>query len=341
MKCFNYYILIISSQIGFLSAALCQDLTFSQFQEMPLLRNPSIAGIFKGDIRVQSAYRSQWLSVTTPYKTMALSTEVRFPVGSSDNYFTTSLQVSNDEAGDSRLRRTQILPAINFLKSINNDNGYLSLGFLGGWVQSQFDPTKMTFDDQFQNGQFNPANSTNQTFSQTSTSFLDAAVGISYSDMVANGTEIYLGGAYYHFNKPRASFNGEKLILQPRYVANLGIKMKSGENDLVYVYVDHIRQESHRQTLTGIHFQHFFSNYEDDENISLTLGGIYRWADAIIPVLKFEFLKMAIGISYDINISRLNTASQLRGGFEITASCKSSLNMRNSSQNQTKCPPRF
>ena len=39
-----------------------QDFTFSQFQEMPLLRNPAIAGLFAGDIRLQSAYRSQWLS---------------------------------------------------------------------------------------------------------------------------------------------------------------------------------------------------------------------------------------------------------------------------------------
>ena len=30
-----------------------QDVHFSQFFEAPLWRNPSLAGIFKGDIRVQ------------------------------------------------------------------------------------------------------------------------------------------------------------------------------------------------------------------------------------------------------------------------------------------------
>jgi hypothetical protein len=30
-----------------------QDIHFSQFFEAPLLRNPSLAGIFTGDIRVQ------------------------------------------------------------------------------------------------------------------------------------------------------------------------------------------------------------------------------------------------------------------------------------------------
>ncbi|MGZ3910129.1 MAG: type IX secretion system membrane protein PorP/SprF, partial [Flavisolibacter sp.] len=37
-----------------------QDIHFSQFFEAPLLRNPSLAGIFTGDIRVQAVYRDQW-----------------------------------------------------------------------------------------------------------------------------------------------------------------------------------------------------------------------------------------------------------------------------------------
>ena len=211
---------------------------------------------------------------------------------------------------------------------------------MGGWVQSQFDPTKMTFDSQFQNGQFN-SSLPGQTFSQTSTSFIDAAVGVSYSDMIANGTEFYLGGSLYHFNKPKASFNNDMIILKPRYVFNLGVNMKSGDYDNVFVYVDHIRQAANVQTLMGMYYRHILIDNEDDQNVSVSAGGIYRLADAIIPVIKLEFLKVCIGVSYDVNISRLNTASQYRGGFEITASYKSSLNIRNSSLNNMKCPVAF
>jgi hypothetical protein len=49
--------------------ALAQDIHFSQFFEAPLLRNPSLAGIFTGDVRIQAVYRDQWNSVTTAYKT--------------------------------------------------------------------------------------------------------------------------------------------------------------------------------------------------------------------------------------------------------------------------------
>ncbi len=45
-----------------------QDLHFSQFFEAPLLRNPSLAGIFIGDYRVQGVYRDQWNSITDGYR---------------------------------------------------------------------------------------------------------------------------------------------------------------------------------------------------------------------------------------------------------------------------------
>jgi hypothetical protein len=43
----------------FAARSFSQDAHFSQFFEAPLLRNPSLAGIFAGDIRVQAVYRDQ------------------------------------------------------------------------------------------------------------------------------------------------------------------------------------------------------------------------------------------------------------------------------------------
>ena len=57
-----------------------QDIGFSQFYEQPLLRNPALAGIFNGDVRLTASYRNQWQSVTVPYRTLALSTEIKFPM---------------------------------------------------------------------------------------------------------------------------------------------------------------------------------------------------------------------------------------------------------------------
>src|SRR5687767_14196165 len=63
-----------------------QDIHFSQFFETPLLRNPSLAGIFTGDLRLQMVYRTQWSSVTVPYQTGSFNAEYKLPMGNSNDF---------------------------------------------------------------------------------------------------------------------------------------------------------------------------------------------------------------------------------------------------------------
>src|SRR3954462_11675496 len=79
--------------------SLSQDLHFSQFFEAPLLRNPSLAGIFEGDIRVQGVYRDQWNSFTNAYRTGSLNAEYKMPVGATNDFITTGIQMLYDKAG--------------------------------------------------------------------------------------------------------------------------------------------------------------------------------------------------------------------------------------------------
>src|SRR6187549_3155893 len=88
-----------------------QDLHFSQFFEAPLLRNPSLAGIFTGDIRVQGVYRDQWNSVTNAYRTGSLNAEYKMPVGRGNDFITTGVQALFDKSGTVGLTTVELLPA--------------------------------------------------------------------------------------------------------------------------------------------------------------------------------------------------------------------------------------
>src|SRR5947209_1368176 len=161
------YILLFFT-INLFVSGFSQDLTFSQFYEMPMLRNPSLAGLFNGDIKVSIAHRSQWQSVTVPYQTSALGVEYKLPVLGYNDFMTLGLAASLDVAGDVKLKRTQLLPVLNFHKSLSGDiDNYLSLAVMAGPVQSQFDPTQAKFDDQFVNGSYSSGNQTSQTFTKT------------------------------------------------------------------------------------------------------------------------------------------------------------------------------
>jgi hypothetical protein len=61
---------------------------------------------------------------------------------------------------------------------------------------------------------------------------------------------------------------------------------------------------------------------EDPDNSSyiFNFGSYIRWGDAIIPVIKLESNAFTLGLSYDINISSLQTVSEGRGGFELSLS---------------------
>jgi type IX secretion system PorP/SprF family membrane protein len=121
-----------------------QDVHFSQFFEAPLWRNPSLAGLFNGDIRVQGVYRDQWNSVTDAYRTASINTEFKMPIGQGYDFLTAGFQLVHDQAGTIGWSTSYLLPAINYHKSLSDyKNSYLSLGFMGGYVQHQFDQSKI------------------------------------------------------------------------------------------------------------------------------------------------------------------------------------------------------
>jgi len=77
----------------FIHNVYAQDIHFSQIGETPLLRNPALAGLFNGDVRVQNIYRSQWNSFTDAYQTVSSNLEFKIPVGQGDDYATLGAQV--------------------------------------------------------------------------------------------------------------------------------------------------------------------------------------------------------------------------------------------------------
>ena len=58
----------------------------------------------------------------------------------------------------------------------------------------------------------------------------------------------------------------------------------------------------------------------------------------MMPVVKLDYYKISIGITYDVNTSKLKTASQYRGGYEVTLSYKTFNHRYNSSVDKVRCP---
>lgn len=295
-----------------------QDIHFSQFYQSPLLRNPALAGLFDGDIRVQGVYRDQWNSVTKAYRTGSLNAEYKLPVGQGDDYLTVGLQSYFDRAGTVSYTKLMFYPAINFHKSISVErNMYISAGFMGGWVQHSIDLTKVTTNSTYEGMGINE-NITDPTYA-----YLDGSTGISFNTQIKDDPEnnLYLGVAYHHFNRPGNSFYRNKNIqLSPKWVFSGGLKLNVGEYSFVEIQGDHYHQGAFKQTILGAMYGLKIGPYPDEPDYTLSLGTFMRLQDALIPVLKLEYPPYAISFSYDANVSKLKPSSLGRGGFEMSIS---------------------
>jgi type IX secretion system PorP/SprF family membrane protein len=318
-----------------------QDINFSQFYELPLLRNPALAGVYKGDMRATSGIRSQWGSITVPYKTSALGVEMKRSTGdNSDDYLSFGLQFTGDIAGDSKLSRTQYFGMLAYHKSVSKEkDAYLTIGFLGGGVDQHFDVAALKFGDQFIAGAYTPTNPTRQNFSRTQLMYWDASAGISFSSITRNNTRYYIGGSYFHFTQPKVAFNPDNDIrLNKKAVVNAGLSTPVTEFNSFILYADFFLQGGNSQLQGGVLYRHDIEQPDEDLPLSLYVGGFYRWNDAIMPVIKIDYHKLGIGLTYDVNVSKLMTVSRGGGGFELTLSFRSFFKSGNSSLEKTRCP---
>lgn len=323
---------------GLLSVAAvpAQDIHFSQFFEAPLLRNPSLAGIYTGDIRVQAVYRDQWNSVTNAYKTGSVNGEYKMPVGKGNDFLTMGLQLLYDKAGTAALTTTHVLPALNFHKSLSNEtNRYLSLGFMAGPVQRRIDRSRITTNSQYD------GLGDGETFTAAQYTYFDGAIGMSFNSQLNANPEnnLFAGLAYHHFNKPKNSFyRSASVELQPKLVASAGVRFSVTELSYLTLQADHSLQGGFHETVAGALYG--LKLAEESENPVYTLhgGAFLRWNDALIPVVKLDYHPFSLSLSYDINISKLKTSSLGRGGFELGLSYIGLLDRMRSAVNTTLCP---
>ncbi len=295
-----------------------QDIHFSQFDATPLQINPALTGRFDGDLRFVGNYRNQWASITTPYKTTALSLDSK----SDFKYLKKStiaygVQLMNDKAGDSDFGTTGFGLNLAFHKGFLRDSSLvLSLGAVLGYNQLSINYTNLSFNNQFDGYQYNPNLPSGMTPTDNRFSFFDFTAGTNLYYRINKTASFGSGFAIHHLSKPEYSWFSENPIsLNRRFVFHgvCEIKTRFYTHFLPSFLV--MQQGKYNEIAAGGTIK-FVT--EQAYIPAFYLGSWYRVRDASIVKVGVDYRNLNIGFSYDINNSRLMNASNGDGGIEIS-----------------------
>jgi len=317
-------LLILS--LPLLTKVAAQDPNFSQFFVSPLTLNPAMTGKFVGDFRIAGNYRDQWPAISKAYVTTTASFDMpilRSKISDLDTWGVGVMAMA-DKTANGVLTSNYISITTAYHKGIDEDGLHqIGIGFQGTYTSKRLDGTKLDFLDELDaNGGFTGVSAEPIDDQQINVTHFDFAVGALYNGSTDGYNNFYLGASAYHLNRPKESFTGDIFYeLNPRVTINAGGAVPLADKSrTIYMSGLYSRQAGATNIVLG-GAAGFMLNGDEENPTSVFFGAWTRFNnvnDAVIPYLGLEWSGFRFGASYDVNISSLKTASQSRGGIEIS-----------------------
>jgi type IX secretion system PorP/SprF family membrane protein len=306
--------------ISTLKIASAQDPNFSQFFASPLTLNPALTGKFDGVFRVAGNYRNQWPTINNAFVTGTAS----FDMGILKNaipevdQFGVGIMMFSDKSGSGALTNNYIALSTAYHKSLDEDGFHqIGAGFQATYVNKRLDVTKVYFEDQLTSNGFTGVTSEVFSQQQMSVSYFDVNAGILYNGTTNGDNNYYFGASMYHLTRQKETFQNGEYYLEPRLTLQAGGRIPLAVNRAIHISANHSRQAKAVNTIVGGAFE-MNLNPEEPVPTNLYFGSWYRFGDAVIPYIGLEFKSFHFGFSYDVNVSSLKPASNVRGGAELS-----------------------
>lgn len=302
------------------SFAHAQDPHFSQFFSSPLTLNPAFTGKFFGNYRVTGNYRNQWPSINNAFTTATASVDMHImqnKIASNDSWGF-GMVGYNDNSANGAVKFNYASLSTAYHKGLDEDGMHqLGAGFQVTYANMLINTANLTFEDQLTNSGFTGITSEVFNFSTLKSNYIDVNAGFLYNGSTSERNNFYFGVSMYHINRPKQSFTGADYVLNPRTTFHAGAYFPLGFQTTLHMSAIHMSQGGASESMMGAALQ-LNATPDAPKPTSFYFGTWVRLNDAIIPYLGFEFDDFRFGATYDYNSSALKTASQNRGGIEIS-----------------------
>lgn len=295
---------------------------FSQFFSTPLLTNPAHTGLMEGPYRFASNLRSQGAGGSGNFFTGYVSGDVsllreKLPLGHKAGV---GLYLMNDGSLFGAVKTAGAgLSAAYHVGLDQYGESSLGLGVQATYQQRRIDFSKLTFENQYGPGGYDGGLPVGEPLNADSRSFFDLNAGMIYRTAIENKT-VFAGFSVYNILQRSEALLTDEYRMPTRYAFQAGAQFSMGEAGRVYTSLTTMYQAKATElTLGGAYGMPL-----GEENAGELVGGLwYRYRDAVIPYLGFQFNGFQAGLSYDYTVSGLRTGANVRNGYELTLLFKS------------------
>lgn len=309
-------IIIIAIILLTFSNIKAQDGQLSYIYASPLSINPAYTGYTSGaKWRAMTTMRKQWSSFL--YKGIS-NYAFSFDAPFTDQNIALGVLFNGNSASNGAIN--SISGALSFSYSTllqYHSKTKLAFGLQAGFDQKSFDPTQLTFDNQYVPGiGFNPNLDNREHFSKTSKMYPDFSFGTLLYTQKTRKKYFYpwVGIAAYHLTEPNEAFYSSGESKLPRkYILTLGAKILSSDIFSISPQILAVRQANIMQVNAGGTILLDFN-----QTTALSFGAFYRTSDAAIAMLGLDYEKFSLQFVYDFTTSSLSSVTQNFGGYEIT-----------------------
>ena len=316
-------ILIVSLLIVAIFAN-AQDPNFSQFFSSPLNVNPALTARINSDWRLISNFRDQWIGPASPYATGTISYDTKIlqnkipNVHDEKNILGIGGMLMYDYAMDGIMKSTY--GSANLSYNIVLSDGpvvhRLGAGFGATYGRRTVDFSRLTWEEQWVGySGFDKNLPTGESALTNMKPFFSVSSGLVYS-MTSEKSNFDLGIAGFHLNTPKQTFledQNQRLAMRKVVHANFETFLNNTlvlNTNAIYQF-----QQQAKYYSFGAGLGYYLPQ---DPDVILNAGMWYWSNNAVIPYVGFAYKDFQFGLSYDVTVSRLATASVKPKTFELS-----------------------
>jgi type IX secretion system PorP/SprF family membrane protein len=314
MRFFKLLISLIA--IPFLGNA--QDIHLTQFYTNQQNLNPAMVGMYEGAYRAVGNYRHQWPEINKAITTGYVGFDKKFFFFKDE--IDAGILIANDNYSGFSLNTTKIFLTGAYRKMIRGHE--VRAGIQLGAVIKSTDLSTQTFPDQwvYQDGIFDPSVYNGEDNLKASQAFFDMNLGFAWSHKFKKFTPT-VGFSIFHVTRPKDTYfttQTERLRTRQSVQVLVDVPINSTfsvEPKFLYMWTSKVSD----MVLGGnvkYHLKHAMI-----KNVHLGIlyrGGFGRNSDAVAPVVGMHIKNFDVGISYDLNVSKLSAQSSQKTTFELS-----------------------